>query len=263
MKSLFTYLSLLTILFVGCTNQHPDYERNLETAKMLFKLHEEENLEAQLDLVSKDIESIPPVYGSSPVKYEGYKAMLKGYHDGFNEIKYTPNVWLPGTDSLGNLDGSVRTYGNWKAVNSGTGKTIDLNGYWYFNFDASRKITVQGDFFDFGGMYDAVYPKNLVFANISIKKGKKDEMITLLKSEGGLPATRAYEGCRSAEMVYNAESNSVWVVSGWVSNDDYLKYLDWRQNSDQYKIIEKMTPLMNGGQSGLTIGHTNSDYTSF
>ena len=137
MKSLFTYLSLLTILFVGCTNQHPDYERNLETAKMLFKLHEEENLEAQLDLVSKDIESIPPVYGSSPAKYEGYKAMLKGYHDGFNEIKYTPNVWLPGTDSLGNLDGSVRTYGNWKAVNSGTGKTIDLNGYWYFNFDAS------------------------------------------------------------------------------------------------------------------------------
>ena len=263
MKSLFTYLSLLTILFVGCTNQHPDYERNLETAKMLFKLHEEENLEAQLDLVSKDIESIPPVYGSSPAKYEGYKAMLKGYHDGFNEIKYTPNVWLPGTDSLGNLDGSVRTYGNWKAVNSGTGKTIDLNGYWYFNFDASGKIIVQGDFFDFGGMYDAVYPKNLVFANISIKKGKKDEMITLLKSEGGLPATRAYEGCRSAEMVYNAESNSVWVVSGWVSNDDYLKYLDWRQNSDQYKIIEKMTPLMNGGQSGLIIGHTNSDYTSF
>ena len=87
MKSLFTFLSLLTILFVGCTNQHPDYERNLETAKMLFKLHEEENLEAQLDLVSKDIESIPPVYGLSPAKYEGYKAMLKGYHDGFNEIK--------------------------------------------------------------------------------------------------------------------------------------------------------------------------------
>ena len=112
-------------------------------------------------------------------------------------------------------------------------------------------------------MYDAVYPKNLVFANVSIKKGKKDEMMTLLKSEGGLPATRAYEGCISAEMVYNAESNSVWVVSNWVSNDNYLKYLDWRQNSDQYKIIEKMTPLMNGGQSGLTIGHTNSDYTSF
>ena len=92
MKSLLPYLCLLTILFLGSTNQNPDYERNLETAKMLFKLHEEENLEAQLDLVSKDIESIPPVYGSSPAKYEGYKAMLKGYHDSFKEIKYTPNL---------------------------------------------------------------------------------------------------------------------------------------------------------------------------
>ena len=28
------------------------------------------------------------------------------------------------------------------------------------NFDTDGKIIAQGDFFDFGGMYDAVYPQN-------------------------------------------------------------------------------------------------------
>ena len=35
----------------------------------------------------------------------------------FDEITYNAEVWLPGTDSLGNLNGSVRTYGVWTAKN--------------------------------------------------------------------------------------------------------------------------------------------------
>ena len=111
-------------------------------------------------------------------------------------------------------------------------------------------------------MYDAVYPKTKIFAKIDVKKGKGQEMLDALNSENGLPATRAYNGCNSAEMVFNEETNSVWVISDWVSNDHYLKYLEWRMNDDDF-VPTKMIPLMLGGEKGLSIAHTNSNYTIF
>jgi hypothetical protein len=63
-------------------------------------------------------------------------------------------------------------------------------------------------------------------------------------------------------MVFNKETNSVWVISDWVSNDHYLKYLEWRMNDDDF-VPTKMIPLMLGGEKGLSIAHTNSNYTIF
>tara|TARA_B110000858_G_scaffold156790_1_gene179322 strand:- start:77 stop:214 length:138 start_codon:yes stop_codon:yes gene_type:complete len=40
------------------------------------------------------------------------------------------------------------------------------------NFDVEGKIIAQGDFFDFGGMVDAVYSKNLVIIGLKSKKEK-------------------------------------------------------------------------------------------
>ena len=91
------------------------------------------------------------------VGYDQYVAMLKGYHAAFDNIKYTAENWLPGTSEDGSLDGSVRTYGTWTGTNVSTGKELNLKGYWYMNFDDEGKIIAQGDFFDFGGMMDAVY----------------------------------------------------------------------------------------------------------
>lgn len=255
-------LFLMTIVFTGCNN-NPNYTKNLATAQKLFQLHEKESLEEQLALVSEEIESISSMYGAKPVGFEQYKAMLEGYHKDFDDIKYNANVWLPGTNPEGVLDGSVRTYGTWTGTNVATGKQLNLMGYWYFNFDADGKVITQGDFFDFGGMYNAVYPKTKVFATIDIKEGKADEIMALLNSEGGLAATRAYEGCMSTEMVYNSETNTVWIVEDWASNDLFLKYIEWRQTADEYKIIEKMIPYMKGGANGLTVAHSNSNYTAY
>ena len=110
-------------LFYGC-NTHPNYEKNLATAKKLFELHGEEDLEGQLALISDKIQSNSSMYGSETVDYDQYVSMLKGYHAAFDDVKYSANIWLPGTDSLGNLDGSVRTYGNWTGVNVATGKNL-------------------------------------------------------------------------------------------------------------------------------------------
>ena len=255
-------LFLMATLFTSCDN-NPDYSKNLATAQKLFQLHEEENLEAQLALVSEKMESISSMYGAKASGFDQYKAMLEGYHKDFDDIKYNANVWLPGTDPEGILDGSVRTYGTWTGTNVATGKQLNLMGYWYFNFDAEGKVITQGDFFDYGGMYNAVYPKTKVFATIEIKEGKASEIMALLNSEGGLAATRAYEGCMSTEMVYNSETNTIWIVEDWASNDLFLKYIEWRQTADEYKIIEKMIPYMKEGANGLTVAHSNSNYTAY
>lgn len=259
MKNIYLLL-FSTILFVGC-NTNPNYEKNLETAKKLFELHGEEDLDAQLALISKDIESTTAFYGAESVGYDQYVIMLKGYHAAFDDIKYTANVWLPGTDQEGNLDGSVRTYGNWSGINVSTGKVLDLNGYWYMNFDEEGKIIAQGDFFDFGGMIDAVYPKNLVFIEVDVKKGKKQEIIDLLNTDQGLPTTMAYDGAIRYEMAFNDDTYTLHLIGTWESYEKYNDYLNWRLNEDDF--IKKMAPLMNGGENGLKVSQPNSSYQSF
>ena len=247
-------------LFYGC-NTNPNYEKNLATAKKLFELHGEEDLEGQLALISDKIQSNSSMYGSETADYDQYVSMLKGYHAAFDDIKYTADIWLPGTDTLGNLDGSVRTYGSWSGVNVATGKVLDLHGYWYMNFDDNGKVIGQGDYFDFGGMINSVYPKNLVFIQIDVKKGMKQEMIDLLKSDGGIPTTVAYDGAIRYEMAFNDETYSVHLVGEWENYDKYAQYLNWRMTEDDF--ISKMIPLMVGGENGLKVLQPNSSYTSF
>ena len=101
------------------------------------------------------------------------------------------------------------------------------------NFDDNGKIVAQGDFFDFGGMLNAVYPKNLVFANLKVKEGKKQALVDLLTSEAGLPTTRAADGCLGYEMAYNEESRTFHLVGEWESYEKYAVYSKWR---DKQKI---------------------------
>ena len=259
MKKLLLLFSA-AIIFVSC-NSNPDYEKNLATAVSFFELHGVEDLDAQLELVSKEIESESSRYGSEMVGYDQFVEMLKGYHDAFDNIKYTAQNWLPGTNEEGQLDGSVRTYGTWTGTNVITGKELDLKGYWYMNFDDQGKIVAQGDFFDFGGMFNAVYPKNLVFLQVKVKNGKKQEMIDLLNSERGIPTTVAYDGAIGYDMAYNDETNILHLIGNWESYEKYDKYLNWRLNEDDF--IKQMVPLMVGGESGLVVSQPNSNFQSF
>ena len=259
MKKLLLLFSA-AIIFVSC-NSNPDYEKNLATAVSFFELHGVEDLDAQLELVSKEIESESSRYGSEMVGYDQFVEMLKGYHDAFDNIKYTAQNWLPGTNEEGQLDGSVRTYGTWTGTNVITGKELDLKGYWYMNFDDQGKIVAQGDFFDFGGMFNAVYPKNLVFIQVKVKNGKKQEMIDLLNSERGIPTTVAYDGAIGYDMAYNDETNILHLIGNWESYEKYDKYLNWRLNEDDF--IKQMVPLMVGGESGLVVSQPNSNNQSF
>ena len=156
MKKLILLFSI-TILFSSC-NTNPDYAKNLATAQKLFELHGEEDIDAQLALVSEDIESNTSYYGSETAGYDQYVAMLKGYHAAFDNIKYTANNWLPGTSPEGKLDGSVRTYGTWTGTNTESGKSFEIYMYHYFTFNEEGKIINSGDFGDATGLVMAVAP---------------------------------------------------------------------------------------------------------
>ncbi len=252
------------LLIVSCGG-NPNYENNLATAQKLFALHEEEKIDEQLALISKDLKLYTPMYGSSePLGYDAYASILKGYQDNFENIKYNAQAWLPGVDTLTlKPDGSVRTYGTWTGKNSITGKELNLNGYWYFNFDADGKILAQGDFFDYGGMMQAVGPKNPVLVTLKVLPGEKQAMIDLLNTPNGLQATRDYDGCLSLEAFFNDETYTYYVYGDWVSYEHYQKYLDWRFNGDDSKLAQKVTALCVGAQNGLTPIFPNTDYSSF
>ena len=83
------------------------------------------------------------------------------YHTAFDEIVYTPEVWLPGTDEKGKLDGSVRTYGTWNSKDAKTGEqTLPLRSYHFFNFNEKGEVIAQGDFFDATGLMNYIGIKN-------------------------------------------------------------------------------------------------------
>ena len=79
--------------------------------------------------------------------------------DNFDDITYEANVWLPGTDSLGVLNGSVRTYGVWTAKNTMTGSVIKVNAYHSFDFNGKGQIHIAQDYFDASGVMAAAMKK--------------------------------------------------------------------------------------------------------
>ena len=226
MKMKKTALFLFSLFVIGCST-NPDYERNLANAKKLFELHGAEDLEGQKKLVSKEIKSVLPMYGSEPVDYENYVQMLQGYHDAFEDIKYTANVWLPGTDENGNPNGSVRTYGNWTGVNVVTGKKLNLNGYWYFDFDAEGLIIEQGDFFDVGGMVAAVYDVNhpdeiINVVNMTINNKTLAEVKTF--TEFYTEAVNRLEPNSLSFKFTNTGRNKITLIERYKNSDALLKH---------------------------------------
>ena len=260
-KILFT---LLVLPFISCTGlTNPNYEKNLATAKKIFVLHGEENLEAQHALLSDDMTMEPAAYGMGTLNKEAFGDLIKGYHVAFDEISFEANVWLPGTDNEGNLDGSVRTYGTWTGVNVASGKKLNLKSYHFFNFNEAGLIQQQGDFFDATGMMNATGDKKLVVAELKIKAGKQDAVFALMANESyGLKATRNYKGCNSLVSTFNEESNTLLVISDWDSYEEYAAYLTWRTEEDT-ELVDLMKPLLIGGMKGLRTVYPNSMYTVY
>ena len=158
MKNIILLLSIVAMMSScnqtvenSSTNLNEDYSKNQATAQKFFELFLTEDIEGQKPLICPGVTHYPPFYGSQPGKYESLIAAGKGWMDNFDEISYNAEVWLPGTDSLGVSNGSVRTYGVWTAKNQMNGNVITTNAYHSFEFNAKGQIHEVRDYFDASG----------------------------------------------------------------------------------------------------------------
>lgn len=166
MKKIFLVLLLVSFAF-ACNqsvekpkpNISDEYASNLKTAQTFFELFLTEDLEAQIPLICPGVTHYPPFYGAEPGKYDAFVAAGKGWMDAFDDITYNAEVWLPGTDSLGIPNGSVRTYGVWTAKNPMNGNIITTNAYHSFEFNAKGQIHEMRDYFDASGAMAAAMKK--------------------------------------------------------------------------------------------------------
>jgi hypothetical protein len=152
-------------LLASCSSggNHADYASNLALAQAAIAAHENEDIEAWVAHFSDSLKHESPVYGAGIIDLVQQKEQIGMYHAAFDDIKFTDAIWLPGVnDETGRPDGSVRCYGKWTSTFVPSGKTAILNAYHYFSF-TDGKISQSGDFFDFGGLMDAVAPDVTTF----------------------------------------------------------------------------------------------------
>ena len=113
MKKIFV-LTFLSVLLFSCTSNayKAEFEKNTETVKAYFKLHEEENAAAMFDYLHPDMEWHMPVYGTPLAGIDEVKAAIQGYQDTFDDMSFVADYWLPGVNTeTGMPDGSTRVYG--------------------------------------------------------------------------------------------------------------------------------------------------------
>jgi hypothetical protein len=149
------------IFIAACTQtpQNPNFEKNVELAKKWFETFTSENFEGVSNFMAADVEWRSCFYGAPLMDKNATLEYMKGWHDAMENIKYTPDNYLPGVDpDTGQLNGSVRTYGTWTGTNTASGKNFEVYMYHYFTFNDEGKIIDSGDFGDATGLMLAVAP---------------------------------------------------------------------------------------------------------
>ena len=135
------------------------YEQNLATTKAALKAFENENLDEFGSYVSDSVVVLPATYGSKESNKEEWKSLLGYFTSEFDSIRLTQSIFLPGIDSATHEpDGSVRYYGTWVSRHK-SGMNTSVRFYAAYEFDDNHKILFAQDFFDVGGLLNAVAPK--------------------------------------------------------------------------------------------------------
>ncbi len=168
------FASVISLLVMSCSDKDKKeddaskkntemkavYEKNLATLKTGIAAFEKEDLEGWAAGVADSATWSSPAYGDTVSTKAHWKESLKYYLDNWDNLKLNGATFLPGVDSATQeLDGSVRYYGSWNGVHS-SGKATQLKFYGTYDFNKDNKIISGSDYFDLGGMMNAVAPKN-------------------------------------------------------------------------------------------------------
>jgi len=170
MRKLF-FAAFVLLLVAGCKQKEEAaapkkddgmqalYEKNLATLKTSLAAFEKEDIEGWASNVADSVKFHSPAYGDTVTTKAHWKEALKFYADNWNNLKLNHPNFLPGLDSSTHqIDGSVRFYGEWSGIHtSGVATVISFYGTYDFNKDG--KVTDATEFFDVGGLMNAVQPK--------------------------------------------------------------------------------------------------------
>ena len=178
---LFAMFVLAIMAMFGCKEQAadsettkeeveaPDYEgfdKKVAVIEAFFQAHCDEDLEAQDAMIADDFQWSPPNYnGNQWLGKEEFMTAIKGYHDGFENIKYTAGIVMPDSTVNGFWAGAVfpkgmantsadiiRTYGTWTATHSESGKEIGVKFFSLSSVNDEGKLTQSSDYWDVNGL---------------------------------------------------------------------------------------------------------------
>lgn len=166
------FWSILAVVLLAC-NQQPKtddtsykraeslvlYQKNLEVLKTGLQAFQNEQMEVWADGVADSCVWQPAMYGVPDGTKEQWGKVLMTYISDWDSITLKNAIYLPGVDTANfEPDGSVRYYGDWSGVHSSGVKTT-IHFYGSYEFNKANKIVSASDFFDVGGLMNAVAVK--------------------------------------------------------------------------------------------------------
>jgi hypothetical protein len=172
MKNLL-FASVISLLLISCgenekkeddaskkiTAMNALYEKNLAVLQSGFAAFEKKDISSFAANVSDNVMWNGASYGDTVHTKTQWLQGLKYYIDNWDSLQFNHAFYLPGIDSATReLDGSVRCYGRWDAVHKSGVKT-HVKYYATFDFNGDNKISSASEFFDVGGLMNAVTPK--------------------------------------------------------------------------------------------------------
>lgn len=135
------------------------YESNLASLKAGISAFENDQIDGWSASVADSVVWNPAAYGASPAKKDDWKKTLSMYLANWDSLKLINPSYLPGVDSATKeFDGSVRYYGQWNGVHK-SGVHTSVNYYATFEFNKDNKVISASEFFDVGGLMNAVKSK--------------------------------------------------------------------------------------------------------
>jgi hypothetical protein len=169
MKKLF-FAAIVTLMVAGCNQSGQKestvsdnnsemqglYEANLAAYKAQVAAFEKKDLNDWASTIADSAHWSSPVYGDTISTKAHWVAYIKSTFDNMNNLHLTDAQFLPGVDTLTEKpDGSVRYYGTWHGTST-SGKQMSVKFYGTYNFNKDHKVISGDDFYDIGGMMNAV-----------------------------------------------------------------------------------------------------------
>ena len=135
------------------------YEKNLNSLKASLTAFENEKIDVWASGIADNAEWNPPAYGATKSTKDDWKKTLAMYMADWDSLKLKNPIFLPGIDSTTHeFDGSVRYYGVWAGVHK-SGVRTEGRFYGSYEFNKEGKITSGSEYFDVGGLMNAVKGK--------------------------------------------------------------------------------------------------------